>query len=191
MPDYVANLTCHQVAYYTEISEGREDNEALEGFIKARGEEGLNRLMFAQGKLYDDIDADGGIGPRTLTNAGRGNCIKSLQRILNVLNRLDQIMKMNVLLADRMFDFGIDLSLEIALDIYNKLWWQRMRTNRGVTELTAREYGYKGDMRRAKVNIEAGYVNNPKDLGKAMTLSTQEVIVVDRWSKEGIIGFKA
>ncbi|VFR11218.1 hypothetical protein SPFM7_00121 [Salmonella phage SPFM7] len=100
-------------------------------------------------------------------------------------------MKMNVLLADRMFDFGINLSLEIALDIYNKLWWQRMRSNRGVTELTAREYGYKGDMRGAKVNIEAGYVNNPKDLGKAMTLSTQEVIVVDRWSKEGIIRFKA
>ncbi|VFR11216.1 hypothetical protein SPFM7_00120 [Salmonella phage SPFM7] len=43
----MAKLTCHQVAYYTEISEGREDNEALEGFIKARGEEGLNRLMFA------------------------------------------------------------------------------------------------------------------------------------------------
>ncbi|VFR12057.1 hypothetical protein SPFM9_00128 [Salmonella phage SPFM9] len=184
-------LTCHQVAYYTEISEGRETLTALEGFIKARGEEGLNRLLNRQGKLYDDIDADGGIGPRFGINAGRGNCIKSLQRILNVRMRLDQIMKMNVLLADRMFDDMRDLSLEIALDIYNKLWWQGKATNRGVTELTAREYGYKGGIIRAKVNIEAGYVNNPKDLFLFMTLSTQEVIVVDRWSKEELDGFKA
>ncbi|VFR14733.1 hypothetical protein SPFM20_00122 [Salmonella phage SPFM20] len=191
MPDYVAKLGMHQVAYYTEISEGREDNEEFTGFIKARGEEGLNRLMFALTCLYDDIDADGGIGPRTLTALERGNCIKSLQRILNVLNRQGKIMKMNVLLADRMFDFGINAGLEIALDIYNKLWWQRMRLDQGVTELTAREYGYKGDMRDLSVNIEAGYVNNPKDLGKATNRSTQEVIVVDRWSKEGIIRAKA
>ncbi|VFR11760.1 hypothetical protein SPFM8_00128 [Salmonella phage SPFM8] len=146
--------------------------------------------MFALTCHQVDIDADGGIGPRTLTALEGFICIKSLQRILNVLNRQGKLYDMNVLLADRMFDFGINAGRGNALDIYNKLWWQRMRLDQIMKELTAREYGYKGDMRDLSLEIEAGYVNNPKDLGKATNRGVTEVIVVDRWSKEGIIRAK-
>ncbi|VFR10315.1 hypothetical protein SPFM1_00129 [Salmonella phage SPFM1] len=134
--------------------------------------------------------ADGGIGPRTLTALEGFIKARSLQRILNVLNRQGKLYDDIDLLADRMFDFGINAGRGNCIKIYNKLWWQRMRLDQIMKMNVAREYGYKGDMRDLSLETALDYVNNPKDLGKATNRGVTELTVVDRWSKEGIIRAK-